>query len=106
MKYNELSEENKTELDAIIENTVSTKQKNIKIEGFGLCSTCNWFNLIKTEFKIIKAFCGGVKNNFNIDKKDPIKFCNLYQKRGEMSLYDMGQIALFIDINKTRKVGF
>lgn len=106
MKYKDLTNDAQKELDTTIENIISIKQRSPKLEGFGLCSTCNYFNLIKTEFKIIRAYCGGTKNSFNIYKEEPIKFCNLYKKRGEMSLYDMSQIALLIDINKTRKVGF
>lgn len=106
MKYKNLSEDEQKEIDEILD--FSPKPKELKIEGFGLCSTCSSFNLVKTEFKIIKSYCySNSKFPFSVNMEEPIKFCNNYSKRGEMSLYEMGQIALLINLDKEKgKVGF
>ena len=105
MKYKNLSKEEQKEIDEVLDFTC--KPKELKVEGFGLCSTCSSLNLVKSEFKIIKSYCNNnYRLPFTVTTEEPIKFCNNYSKRGEMSLYEMGQIALSVWIKKKGRLDF
>ena len=104
MKYKNLSEEDQEDFDSLTQ--VTHKPKNRKDDIYGLCSSCKYFDLVKSEFKVIKSVCENHKD-INITIEEPIKYCNLYSKIGEMSLYEMGQLALFINIDKDKeRAGF
>ena len=104
MKYKDLSEQEQEDFNSL--TNVKHKPKAKKADIYGLCSSCKHFNLIKSEFKIIKATCE-CHSDVHITIEEPIKYCSLYTKIGEMTLYEMGQLALFIDIeNEEGKVGF
>jgi len=103
MKYKDFSAGEKNDIGSLLNTTKEPKER--KIEDCGLCGTCKFFHLTKTKFEVIKSKC--TLQNFNISVKDPIIFCNTYQKMGEMSLYEMSQIAFFIEIEEEEgKVGF
>ena len=104
MKYKDLSEEKQEEYTSLRE--ITSKPDERKDEGYGLCSTCKHFYITKSEFKVLSTKCS-LQGRIRISVEDPIKFCNIYSKMGEMSLYEMSQIALFIDIEEEEwKVGF
>ena len=104
MKYKDLSEEEQEEHNSLLDCTHKPKER--KGEGFGLCSTCKNFYVTKSEFKVLSTKCS-LQGNIKITIEDPIRFCSIYSKLGEMSLYEMSQIALFIDLDEEKgKVGF
>ena len=104
MRYKDLSEEEQEEHNSLLDYTHKPKER--KDEGFGLCSTCKNFYVTKSEFKILSTKCS-LQGNIKITIEDPIRFCSIYSKLGEMSLYEMTQIALFIDLNEEKgKAGF
>src|SRR3990172_13302646 len=104
MKYKDLSEEKQEEYTSLRE--ITSKPDERKDEGYGLCSTCKHFYITKSEFKVLSTKCS-LQGNIKISKEDPIGFCSIYSKLGEMSLYEMSQVALFISLEDEKgKVGF
>ena len=105
MKYKNLSEEEQGEFNSLTH--VTHKPKGSKKEDtYGLCSSCKYLNLVKSEFKVLYSSCD-IKEKVKITEEEPIKFCSMYSKMGEMSLYEMGQLALFINIEKEEeRAGF
>ena len=105
MKYKNLSEEEQEDFDSLTQITHKPKGSK-KADIYGLCSTCKYFNLVKSEFKVLYSSCD-MKEKVKITEEEPIKFCSMYSKIGEMSLYEMGQLALFLNIDKDKeRVGF
>ncbi|MFH1685047.1 MAG: hypothetical protein ABH983_01960 [Candidatus Micrarchaeota archaeon] len=77
----------------------------------GVCTSCG--NLLYLERKFgdeYEAYCVDYAieklHNIKIDHKNPIKKCSRYNKKGEMSLWDMKGIATLIDLNKKTIAGF
>ena len=70
---------------------------------FGICANCKNFDVVESEFKVLFARCCSI--NIRLNTKEPVKFCSAFMKRGEMSIYDMKQIAYLIDVPKD-KIGF
>ena len=103
MNYKDLSDSEKSDMVSILDTTQDPKER--KIEGYGLCGTCEYFHLTKTEFKVVRSKC--TLQNFSVSIEEPTKFCNNYKKAGEMSLYEMSQIALFINLeDEKERAGF
>ena len=69
----------------------------------GLCSDCSSLNYCRSEFGNIVASCARFK--IRITGRNRIMECTDYYQRGQMSLYDMYQIAWIINTNKN-SVGF
>ena len=70
---------------------------------FGICADCQNFVIVESEFKVLFARCSSIKIRLNA--REPVKFCSYFVQRGEMSIYDMKQIAYLIDVPKD-KIGF
>ena len=82
-------------------SAVNTYKNHVGInEEFGLCSTCDNLKIVKTEFKVLRARCDEDCMNITLTAIHPITECSEYMKKGEMSLYDMVQMATFIDAPK------
>ena len=77
----------------------------IKFHGddFGICSDCKYLYAAKTEYGTSIGKC--FEMNIMLRGIDNIKECTMYGKKGSMSLDDMKEIAIIIDVNKSR-VGF
>ncbi len=75
-----------------------------KSKDWGLCSSCKWFSLTKTETKVIKAYCN--KNELHINRAEPVTECTSYVRVGEMTLDQMASIAWKIEGKSKNKVGF
>lgn len=74
-------------------------------DDFGLCNTCVNFLCAKTEFGIVKAKCQKHAMDMFLDTRHPIEKCSIYFKKGQLSLFQMAQMATLIDIPKD-KAGF
>ena len=70
---------------------------------FGICSDCRHLYAAKTEYGTAIGKC--FEMNIMLRGIDNIKECTMYGKKGSMSLDDMKEIAIIIDVNKSR-VGF
>lgn len=104
LRYKELTEKEQEDFDSF--TTTIHKPRDKKDDIYGLCSSCKHFNLVKSEFKVMKSNCDQHKD-INITIGEPIKYCSCYSKIGEMSLYEMGQLALFISLDKDKeRAGF
>jgi len=77
----------------------------IKFDGdeFGLCSDCKYLYAARTEYGTVIGKC--FELNIMIRGIDKIKECTMYDKKGSMSLQDMKEIAIIIEVDKNR-VGF
>ena len=74
-----------------------------RTKDYGLCSDCTEFRHYKTEYGRGYGYCG-VWEKY-ISTIDKIIECANYSKRGQMSLSDMQDIAIIIEIDN-RKIGF
>jgi len=72
-----------------------------KIE-MGLCSTCKDLRYTKTQYGTVYAQCERWDKILN--GIDLVVECTAFKRQGEMSLYDMKEIAVLIDVEK-RKIG-
>ena len=104
--YSDLKEEEQDKISRVLdveaEKDYHTSTKNVPRE-FGLCATCEEFRFARTEFRVVKAWCRTMR--MLLSAKEPIKECSVYTEKGQMSLWDMKAIAIYIDPPK-EKIGF
>jgi hypothetical protein len=70
---------------------------------FGLCKDCGNFMGCVTKFDKRFAKCSeflGLK----LDTNDPVEFCTVYYKRGQLDIHTMRDMATYIDVK--RDIGF
>lgn len=109
MKYKDLSDAGKSELNSVIdiadESHVnnSTTSSTWKYECYGVCKDCEHFVIVESEFQTILAKCGEL--GIQLSATQPITSCTRFYKRNQMSLWDMKNIALLINPNKN-EIGF
>jgi len=72
-------------------------------DSLGMCSDCKFCAVTEFEFKGYVVYCNYHDKAMN--QKDRVVRCNSYTKRGQISLYDMQNIAWIID-NDPKVVGF
>lgn len=116
-KLKNLSSEERNEVEAQID---LTGDKINEIRGdtrkdyshlYGICGNCLSFVCVETEFTILMAgcsnynICGECNGAIRLDSKHPVMKCTEHSRRGEMSIYEMKQIATLINPAKDR-VGF
>ena len=77
--------------------------KRSRTKDYGLCSDCIDFRFYKTEYGRGCGYCSLWRKYIN--KIDIIIECADYNKRGQMSLNDMKEIAVIIEIDD-KKIGF
>ena len=76
---------------------------NLLKDQIGLCATCKNLQYCKTEFNNINAVCKEFECKLSGSNK--IVDCNVFSPKGMLSLNDMFDIAIIIDLPK-RKSGF
>jgi hypothetical protein len=106
------------ERETKIEREVNRGLRNLKLEddsyisgngikfhdnNFGVCNDCKHLYAAKTEYGTSIGKC--FEMNILLRGIDNISECTMYSKKGSMSLDDMKEIAIIIDVNKNR-VGF
>lgn len=71
-------------------------------ETFGLCSTCKILKAARTRYGRIRAKC----YEFEVELYgiDPVTECTVYERRGQLTLQHMQDIAILID--SKRPAGF
>ena len=103
--YGDLSDEAKGNLTTILD-IYESKEFDIPnlhdYSCYGLCSDCNYLITAESEFKILIAKCAELE--IKLTSAQPIIKCTKYNKRGQMSLWDMKDIAILIDDKE--KIGF
>lgn len=91
-------------------NRISKGTRDERPSAFGLCSRCAHFSWRKTKFMDEEQWCDIEEDRFrNLvpNRVDPIVECSSFIPAGQMSLYEMGQIAYLIDVeDKKREIGF
>lgn len=63
--------------------------------NYGICGSCTLIGLIKTAYAVKMARCNRFK--IPLSDADPVKECSEHSPVGQLSLYDMGQIAWIIE---------
>lgn len=76
--------------------------ENIKIDKYGLCNTCTKVRICKTKYHRVMAYCEQWERHLN--EIDPVIECTNYKKRGQLSLFEMQNMAIIIELDK-KKVG-
>ena len=72
-------------------------------DALGICHNCKYCAVTEFEFKGAWVVCNYHERHLNLH--DRIVRCNSYEKRGQMRLLDMYDLAWIIE-NDKRKVGF
>jgi len=82
-------------------SSYSAEFGGLKID-LGLCTSCTQLLYTKTEYGTTYAFCE--KWECRLNGIDLVEECTGFEKNGVMSLWDMKEIAILIDVEK-RKIG-
>lgn len=101
---NKLSSDEKT----IVSDTIYANAERVdgkweaknNISKFGICSDCDYFTFVESEFRIEFAKC--VEFNLILNGKTAFINCNCFHKRGQLNLSQMKDIAWIIDLPKER----
>jgi len=75
---------------------------DIKTDKYGLCNNCTKAMIYKTKYYRTTGYCEKWEKYLN--EIDPVTECTNYSRRGEISLWDMKQMAIIIEVDK-KKVG-
>lgn len=114
-KFNDLEKKDRDNLREVIDISASlagqeswnTKTPHVKYSDLksrlGICHDCIHLAYCRTEFGTIYAKCTELEIIFNAN--DRMTECNVYSRRGQMSLDDMLSLATIIEIKK-REIGF
>jgi len=81
----------------------SKRERIPDIPQLGLCANCGNLRACISEFGKIVARCDVFKCSLNA--QDPIKDCTSFEKRGEVPLYELKEMAIILEPNK-KQVGF
>ena len=108
-KLSSLPKEVKTtvsrEIDAnasIFQDRFDEDVRSGRVINMGLCSTCKELVFTRTQYGTTYAKCGEWRKQLN--GVDLVVECTSFKRHGEMSLYDMKDIAVLIDVEK-HKIG-
>ena len=81
----------------------SPKQTVFNKDKFGICHDCVFLRGAESMYGRTIAICNEFEMRLN--GMDPIKNCTEYKKRGGMTLWDMKEMALILDVDR-RTAGF
>ena len=105
--YDDLEEIEKSKLTSLIDATESFEDRLFSStsnkEAYGQCASCRNFQIVESEFKTLVARCEELE--LRLSTANPVKNCSIYRRRGEMTLWEMKDVAIIIDIPKD-KIGF
>ena len=112
-KYSDLEKKDKEVIESQIKSgasklgvddwSVGSDIRSKEKDDFGICSDCEFRKCAKTRYLNVFAFCGIFKMELN--QQDPIVECTNYNKRGEMELHEMYNMAILIDAKPKRRIG-
>ena len=103
----DLSSSERSRMNTIVETSEGMFQESkSKYSEFGLCSNCKSFVITRTEFATVRAECVG-QHAFPrcLSAAKPVRDCNMFEDERDMALWEMQQIAYYIDA-PPRKAGF
>ncbi len=78
-------------------------RKHVSNDSYGICNKCTNLLLTVFEYGNKYAYCDKWKRFFEEDKR--IEECSAFSEKGKMSLYDMKQIAIIIELSD-KEIGF
>ncbi|KKN08869.1 hypothetical protein LCGC14_1052380 [marine sediment metagenome] len=87
----------------IIDSFYEEGHQKVSDDSYGLCADCKEFKITKMEFGETFAECGVWDKRRTSQRK--VEECSAYVKRGQMTLFDMQQMAYIIEVD-TKKIGF
>ena len=104
-RYEDLDDKSQSTISQLIDSTEVPESRPHNSE-FGICAKCKFFAITKTEFRVVRACCR-VHHDYpmSLSAAYPITECNLFDDADIPELWEMRQIAYYIDI-PTRKAGF
>jgi len=80
------------------------KRKNINEEALGLCHNCQYLSCAKTEFGNTLAKCTSFQ--CVLDGRDKIVTCTDHELAGQLTMWQMQDMAYIINPGKKDKAGF
>lgn len=106
--YDDLSEKEQSKVLDTLDNSESlTHGSEDRYAEYGLCAKCKTFMITKTEFETVRAECI-VQRNFprSLSAAKPVVDCNAFENESDMELWEMRQMAYYLDGEQHRKAGF
>ena len=85
--------------------TVDERERGSRYDQYGICAKCVGLFGIATEFNVIRATCNKAQH-LPLSTQNPVTHCTRFEALGELSLYDLFQMAKIMDDPKRRSVGF
>lgn len=73
-------------------------------DTLGICASCTHLEYCRTEFGRIYAKCGFM--DIRLMGGDRMAECTKFSPRGQLSINEMKEIAIYIDIEKDNNTGF
>jgi len=114
-RYNELGNKEKESIKSsatcdlykIIESewddSVSNKS-SLREREFGMCVSCKHMCYVKSEFSVVYASCS--LYDVRLKEGRPIIECTGYDRKGNLTLNQMWDIAYVLELEKDRVAGF
>jgi len=104
-RYEDLDDGARIATSNLLDNMDMPESRGHNTE-FGMCSRCKSFAISRTEFKVVRACCMAQHNYLiGLTAAQPVTECNLFADANVPELWEMRQIAAYIDA-PARKAGF
>ena len=109
MKFIEVGKREKEIIDSEVDagaallgmNDEGTKLKHHTVfTQLGLCKDCSNLRAIETQWGKVYALCDEFGFKLRLRYDDPVHSCTRYSLSGQMSLWDMKEMAILLDPNK------
>lgn len=105
--FSELDDATKTQTANLLDNANVPRNSRIKNSEFGMCAKCKSLAITRTEFQVVRAFCTAIyQKPMPLTAAHPITECNQFEDRDAPELWEMRQMAWYIDGETTRQAGF
>jgi hypothetical protein len=88
----------------LIEHSQDRRERASKYADLGLCGKCEWLHAETTKYGTRRHWCTDLRRGVSI--ADPIVDCTNYVEAGKLPLSLLMQMAVPIEVERKRKIGF
>ena len=102
-----------------LEDTVNTGSESIgmggayrnprtpsEFDGYGICSSCSSLTAVGLWTGTEMAKCNDMCVRIRLNKQNPVTKCSRYERKGQLPLNVMIEMATLIDVKKKGNAGF
>jgi len=106
-RYLDMTEDEQMHEGNFLESTLKPDiEQRTRHSEFGICCKCASFSITETEFDVVRAVCMRFASlPLLLTSAHPVRYCSSFTDEHEMELYEMKEMAYYIETPK-RKVGF